>query len=668
MDAWDEIHERELLPAAKCASLITDAEASGGFRLRGEYSGTETYDLDATALVPQRWTTDLILPLLQKMFGVRTVACVDAPLRIVKYVAGGRTSGIGLHSDGSELSFVCALNDDFEGGGTYFRKDGRIYLPPTGSALIFCGRWVHSGVMATRGVRYVLTGFFTIDGTVEKHARVEAIREQEEKASYAMRECPNGCFLTREFDGFFCGSTPQSCSRCGVAVRVRHQCCARGTGWCDCGTSWCGQCLEATRTAARRSSSVVLGGDAGRLPGSFVADLTLNDGSKVSAGERLLKVWRIGYEGDEEEDVVSVEDTAFIELRRDDIDSDERIGSRITTTQPHHRVNADGTIDISCEIFCPMVPGPYRVYFRLVDKRSGLSYGERLWADFTVADDLHPRIDIARSWEEEKAACDNKSIPTTLVIAFAGADAMMGSDDDNNDPPGGVASFEFVNSLRKAGVGHALFLRCTQRCWYLRGLDITAPTFECLMDNLRGEIAKLPPSTRVVTIGSSMGGYAAVRAAIELRAHQAIAFAPQVILEPSERKALHLPHASYDIPLEGLSALGRVEGFTLSSLVDIANAAAASDHSTTLEVHVGEQSPGDLTEAKLLQQAVSTLPAQLGLSCSVSVHDGCDHMNVAKTLRDSGELHELLLSATGRGCENPAIPEGFVGFVDCADF
>ena len=116
-----------------------------------------------------------------------------------------------------------------------------------------------------------------------------------------------------------------------------------------------------------------------------------------------------------------------------------------------------------------------------------------------------------------------------------------------------------------------------------------------------------------------MGGYAAVRAAIELRAHQAIAFAPQVVLEPSERKALHLPPAPYDIPLEGLSALGRAEGFTLSSLVDIANAAATSDHSTTLDVHVGDQSPGDLTEAKLLQQAVSTLPAQLGLSCSVSV-------------------------------------------------
>ena len=165
-----------------------------------------------------------------------------------------------------------------------------------------------------------------------------------------------------------------------------------------------------------------------------------------------------------------------------------------------------------------------------------------------------------------------------------------------------------------------------------------------------------------------MGGYAAVRAAIELRAHQAIAFAPQVVLEPSERKALHLPPAPYDIPLEGLSALGRVEGFTLSSLVNIANAAAASDHSTTLEVHVGDQSPGDLTEAKLLQQAVSTLPAQLGLSCSVSVHEGCGHMNVAKTLRDSGELHELLRRATRRGCENPAIPEGFVGFVDCADF
>ena len=219
MDAWDEIHERELLPEAKCASLIADAEASGGFRLRGEYEGTATYDLDATALLPQRWTTHVVVPLLELYFGVRTVACPDAPLRIVKYVAGERASGIGLHSDGSELSFVCALNDGFEGGGTYFRKDGRVYVPPTGSVLYFCGRWVHAGVPVTRGVRYVLTGFFTIDGT-EKHARVEAIRQQEEKASYAKRECPNGCFLTREFDGFFCGSTPQSCSRCGVAVHA----------------------------------------------------------------------------------------------------------------------------------------------------------------------------------------------------------------------------------------------------------------------------------------------------------------------------------------------------------------------------------------------------------------------------------------------------------------
>ena len=52
-----------------------------------------------------------------------------------------------------------------------------------------------------------------------------------------------------------------------------------------------------------------------------------------------------------------------------------------------------------------------------------------------------------------------------------------------------------------------------------------------MVATLRREIEHLQPS-RVVTIGSSMGGYASVRAGIALNADVAVAFSPQVLLEP----------------------------------------------------------------------------------------------------------------------------------------
>ena len=43
---------------------------------------------------------------------------------------------------------------------------------------------------------------------------------------------------------------------------------------------------------------------------------------------------------------------------------------------------------------------------------------------------------------------------------------------------------------------------------------------------------RAPRPARVVTVGCSMGGYAAVRAALELDADVVLAFAPQVTLDP----------------------------------------------------------------------------------------------------------------------------------------
>ena len=156
------------------------------------------------------------------------------------------------------------------------------------------------------------------------------------------------------------------------------------------------------------------------------------------------------------------------------------------------------------------------------------------------------------------------------MIAFAGADAALGGGIN-----GGVPSHEFVRACRRAGVRRALFVRDVLRAWYLRGVGGDGgDSFAGVMAMLQDEIAALRPS-RVVTIGSSMGGYAAVRAAIALRADAAVAFAPQVAIDPALRRERALPAAPFDGLLRGLSAVGRIEGFPLESLDDIAVRAAA---------------------------------------------------------------------------------------------
>lgn len=161
--------------------------------------------------------------------------------------------------------------------------------------------------------------------------------------------------------------------------------------------------------------------------------------------------------------------------------------------------------------------------------------------------------------EGEQAAGDG----ATLVIAFGGLQQRLGG-----GAGGGVPPYEFVRSCQKAGARHSLFVRDATRSWYCRGLGIGSveertrggdgdggggggvawretSTFDAMVEELRAEIAALAPS-RVVTIGSSMGGYAAVRAGIALNAHTVIAFSPQVLIEPSARKAAGLDPMHFD--------------------------------------------------------------------------------------------------------------------------
>lgn len=253
---------------------------------------------------------------------------------------------------------------------------------------------------------------------------------------------------------------------------------------------------------------------------------------------------------------------------------------------------------------------------------------------------------VVRSWSVPRAG-------ETLLVAFAGADSALGG-----GPEGGLASHQFVRACEVAGVRHALFIRDALRSWYLRGLG-SSPYgddsegdggegddcgFAGVVALLRREAAAVRPS-RIVTIGSSMGGYAAIRAAVELGSGgagasgwnvpvAAVAFSPQVLLSPTARRAAALAPATFDPFLEGCAAVGAVEGFELTSLRDVAAATSVAAH---IEVHVGSLEAGDVAEAQMLAAA---LPAG---AVDVIEHAGRGH-NLVTDMRDSGELDALLRS------------------------
>ena len=84
---------------------------------------------------------------------------------VVKYEIGGQTE-LDFHEDGSEFSFVISLNNDFSGGGTYFKYNEKTINLNIGDCLIFSGQNTHKANAINSGIRYILTGFINYGGKI----------------------------------------------------------------------------------------------------------------------------------------------------------------------------------------------------------------------------------------------------------------------------------------------------------------------------------------------------------------------------------------------------------------------------------------------------------------------------------------------------------------------
>eukprot|EP00965_Chrysotila_dentata_P218144 6190426-Pleurochrysis_carterae.AAC.3 len=98
--------------------------------------------------------------------------------------------------------------------------------------------------------------------------------------------------------------------------------------------------------------------------------------------------------------------------------------------------------------------------------------------------------------------------------------------------------------------------------WYLRAGGSASEDYDALLRLLRCELRRLAP-TKLVTIGASMGGYAALRAGIALAASHVLVFGAQVYIDPSHRSMLELPPMFFDEQLRALKMVADEAGVAM---------------------------------------------------------------------------------------------------------
>ena len=104
-----------------------------------------------------------IYPKMSKCYNVDKMLLNVDEVFIVKYDVNGQKE-LEKHIDKKHLSFNILLNDNFEGGGTYFydsNNNSELINIDKGNCIIHPGNIYHSARSITKGNRYVLVGFIS---------------------------------------------------------------------------------------------------------------------------------------------------------------------------------------------------------------------------------------------------------------------------------------------------------------------------------------------------------------------------------------------------------------------------------------------------------------------------------------------------------------------------
>ena len=160
----------KLISKQYCNKVLYDAEKyakqySWMTNRHGSYPTTDNEITSSWEIYEQtvKLIKNRIFPEIVKMYNVDINKLGVNEIFVVKYSLDGQKK-LEYHKDGSEFSFIIALNDEYEGGGTYLKDNKKLIKLGVGDCLVFSGRNTHKGSEITSGTRYILTGFLNYGG------------------------------------------------------------------------------------------------------------------------------------------------------------------------------------------------------------------------------------------------------------------------------------------------------------------------------------------------------------------------------------------------------------------------------------------------------------------------------------------------------------------------
>jgi hypothetical protein len=237
----------------------------------------------------------------------------------------------------------------------------------------------------------------------------------------------------------------------------------------------------------------------------------------------------------------------------------------------------------------------------------------------------HP-FDSAADNPDSSLLVDLSAESDVLLIAFGGIKGQLGM------PP-----FEFFNVVGKLDFPvKRAFVRDLRRAWYHQGTPGLGDTIDEMKVALSGVIEEAVVR-RVVTVGNSAGGYAAILFGILLGVDRAIGFSPPTSLDPDIRRSIGVKRA-----------LGRLRVLADSGgpdprYADLRGVLRSMGHGH-VDIHYAADDPLDVIQA----QRVADVPR-----VRIYEHRGGRH-ELVRRLRDDGSLLRLLAAALADGSLAPA--------------
>ena len=207
--------------------------------------------------------------------------------------------------------------------------------------------------------------------------------------------------------------------------------------------------------------------------------------------------------------------------------------------------------------------------------------------------------------------------PGTLLIAFGGLASRLD----------GIPPFEFLSAL-SGTAARRVFVRDLNQSWYQEGVRGVSTTLDATTAALRALVTE-SGAHRVVTLGVSAGGFAAIYFGCQLKADFVLAFGPQTFTSRRLR-AWHRDRRW----IEEIARIDRLDSASTCRDLKPIVAARTQTRPTPIEIHYGRRSRVDRAHARRLRRFEHV---------TLIEHDA-GH-NPAKALKDAGELDSVLRRA-----------------------